>query len=442
MAASGVALSMPGLFGCGGSGSSAGPCDTPAFRNSLSVSPFTEVVLGQIALADAVDGRVTTARTAEEVQRIFNQHGSTEIFHRFATRKDAVQIHGGTYGWALGLDRAQLARELRMPFNPEIGLFGTYGDGVFYQEPPDFTDYPQITVPGEWTSLGLEQMLPLIHEYAATVAAQILSTGVRVNIWDIGNEVENGVAGVTVRPAFPDQRYKAPDAVDPAIGQMNVLNLFAMGDEARIAWSATHLWPYVGRLLAAAAEGIRSVDARAKFSTHIGQTGMRSPEVALAFWRTVRDAAGYVPDEIGSSYYPTLGRTFFGADDMFQWFKDLATGVHNEFDRRVFIGEYGHPSAPMSNPTYGNLFNDPVPGYTISEQGQHDFTRDLISWGVETSLLSGIRPWAPDYCLVSPGWQPMSFFTVPENDTETTKAVITAVDEVIPPGQNCAGDVG
>ena len=73
----------------------------------------------------------------------------------------------------------------------------------------------------------------------------------------------------------------------------------------------------------------------------------------------------------------------------------------------MFIGEYGYPTALMQPPY---LFNDQVENYPISEAGQYQFTHDLVTWGIESGCLAGIRPWAPDYCTNS-GWAPMSWFT-------------------------------
>lgn len=415
--ASGAALSLPAWAPDVAVSASCVP--GPAFRNSLSVSPFTESVLKSVALSD---GR-GTASTVLEVQELFNRHGASEIYQRIATRKFVPQTDAEA-GWARGLERAVLARELGMPFNPELGLFAGYGDGATYQEPPDFTDYPSIRLPGRWTSLTLDQMIGPLREYGALVARQILDTGVRVNFWDLGNEVENGIAGVAVRPLFPTTSYEAPNAVDPAIGLMSVPTLVAMPEDQRIAWCEAHLWPYVGRLLGAAAEGIRSVDPHARFSTHISHFGHRTPNVQVAFWQAVK-AVGYLPDQLGTSYYPTAGKTTFGAPDMFEFFKQTATALGERFDRQLFIAEYGYPSSLMQPPY---PFNDPVPGYPQTEAGQHDFTRDLVAWGTASGHLAGIRPWAPDFCTSE--WQPMSWFT-PAANTTSAKPALHAITDAL-----------
>ncbi len=358
-----------------------------------------------------------------ELQQLFQRQGATEMYARIATLKSPPPTNGPT-GFEFGLRRAALARTLGMPFNPELGLFADYGDGATYQQPPDFTDYPSIRLPGPWTSLALGEMLPALREYGALVARQILGTGVDVNFWDLGNEVENGVAGVAVRPLFPTTSYRAPDAVDPAIGLMSVPTLVAMPEDQRIAWCQAHLWPYVGRLLAAAAEGIRSVDPSGRFSTHISHFGHRTSAVQVAFWDTVR-RVGYLPDQLGTSYYPTDGRSTLGANAMFEWFKQTATALGQRFGRQVFIAEYGYPSGLMQPPY---PFNDPVPVYTMSESGQHDFLRDLLTWGTASGRLAGIRPWQPED--VSSEWQPMSFFD-PSGSIAKAKPVMRAFREVL-----------
>jgi arabinogalactan endo-1,4-beta-galactosidase len=415
-AAGGAMLALPGL-----AQARAAAVSRP-FRNSLSVSPFIEVVLKSMSLSDGS----RTARTMAETQQLFNAHGATEVYARVATSKSAP-IGDSDCGWASALVRARLARDLGMPLNPEIMLCGTYGDGATYQDPPIFDSYPQIRLPGPWTTLTLEQMLPPLRQYGALLAKQILNTGVRVNYWDLGNEVENGIAGVCVYPLFPTTAYSPPDNVDPLIKTQSVPGFVAEGESARIAFCQQHLWPYVARLIAAARDGIRSVDRNAKFSTHISDFAQSTSATQLAFWEVIKDN-GYLPDLLGTSYYPTDGKTTTGPLDKFQWFKDTATALGQKYGRQIFIAEYGYPSATMPPPY---PFNDQVPGYTQDEAGQHAFTRDLVAWGVTSDRLAGLRPWAADYCSNS-GWQPMSWFDVNGDGKSTTpKPVLHAMSDVV-----------
>jgi arabinogalactan endo-1,4-beta-galactosidase len=376
---------------------SARGCAGRGFRVSLSVSPFTEAVVGAVSLTD---GR-RTARTITGVQRLLNQHGATEVFVRVATRESASDRRG-EYGFAHAIERARLAAHLGMPLNPELGLWAVYGD-ITHQPAPDFSDYPSIPLPGPWLSLSLEQMEGALRQYGALVARQILSTGVHVNYWDLGNEVEWGVAGVAIR-SFDQTGYSPPDTVDPAIGQMTAVQLLGMPEADRIAWLRQHLWPYVGRLLAAAAQGVRSVDRRARFSTHLASIGVQDAALHTAFWEAMYHA-GYYPAQFGTSLYPTNG----DPGDRKAIFLSIAQTLQQRFRRKLFFAEFSYPSGPM-----GSSFpwNNTQPGYPQTPDGQFRYLRDLVAQSVATGAVAGIRPWAPDYCINPPGiWEPMSLFT-------------------------------
>ena len=120
------------------------------------------------------------------------------MYARVSTRQSLVR-GAGDHTMNGGLERARIAASLHLAFNPELGLFGNYGD-IRCQPPPDFSDYPVVVLPGPWSSLTLDQMTAALRAYGAAAAKQIIGTGATVGIWDLGNEVEFGVAGVAVRP--------------------------------------------------------------------------------------------------------------------------------------------------------------------------------------------------------------------------------------------------
>jgi arabinogalactan endo-1,4-beta-galactosidase len=335
------------------------------------------------------------------------RHGSNEVYARIATTQK-YRTGSGDHSMDRGLERAHMAAALHLPFNPELGLFNIYGD-IRCQPAPDFSDYPSIQLPGPWTSLPLDRMLAALQAYGAAAARQILSTGAAVRIWDLGNETEFGIAGVAVRPAPGScddtaggkDWYRAPDAVDPAIGKMTAHALMQMAESRRIAWLAEHLWPHEARMLAAVAAGIRSVDPRARFSTHVSGVAAVQPTLAVAFFKAMKQG-GFAADELGASYYPTSSAF---PKDRLQAFEDMARAARRELDRPVFIAEFGYPAAKMQGVF---SWNDAVAGYPETPDGQANFVRDLVAWGKREKVLSGIRPWAPD--LAAPGWGPMSLF--------------------------------
>jgi hypothetical protein len=72
----------------------------------------------------------------------------------------------------------------------------------------------------------------------------------------------------------------------------------------------------------------------------------------------------------------------------------------------------------------GFIWNDAVKGYPQSAEGQAKFLHDLVTWGRETGVLSGIRPWAPE--LAAPGWGPMSFFAL-DGKTAVARPALDAI---------------
>ena len=377
------------------------------FRVSLSVSPFTEIALSQGLVF--TDGKIS-ANTTEDVQRLFIAYGANEVYSRIATTR-TYSKGIGDHSLERGLSRARLAKSLNLPLNPELGLFNIYGD-VTCQPPPDFRDYPELKVPGPWTSLTIDRMLPVLQGYGAIAAKAILDTGVTVRLWDLGNEVEFGMAGVAPRP-FPNACndtaggpgwYQPPDSVDPEIGKMSVPALLMLPEAERIEWLRNHVWRYTSRMFAAVAAGIRSVHRRARFSTHVSGVMAVRPTEAVAFY-TAMQQGGFLPDELGFSFYPSSSARPPGR---LAAFETTATAVREKFHRPVFLAEFGYPSTQMREGPFAS-WNYALDKYPITPEGQADLLRDLTAWGVAGGL-SGIRVWAPDGAF--PGWEPFSLFSL------------------------------
>ena len=375
------------------------------FRISVSVSPFTELLLSNGIIF--TDGS-TTARNAEELQKLLMKYGANEVYARLATTRTHEKGFGD-HSLNRVLERSRMARALNLPLNPELGLFNIYGD-IRCQPSPDFHEYPELKVPGPWTSLTIDEMLPLLRSYGAIAAKTILATGVTVRIWDIGNEVDFGSAGVAPRPLEPgcDDTaggpgwYQPPDKVDPAIGKMSVLSLIRLPEADRIQWLQAHLWPHLARMLGAVAAGVRSVDSKARFSTHLSGISAVIPKQAVAFYQVLSDG-GFLPDELGFSFYPS------SADkpaDRLQAFEKTLMAVHESLKRPVFVAEFGYPTGPIREGDFAN-WSHALDGYPLSEGGQAALIRHIAEWGPSVGL-TGIRPWAPD--VVAPGWEPFALF--------------------------------
>jgi len=391
------------------------------FRNGLCATSFSDGVFEKkIAFRD---GR-RLAGDALALQKLMMARGSNEVFARLGSSRAATQRKPeGAMGAARR--RAALARRVGLPLNPEFLLCADYGD-MGGQPEPDFSRYPEIRLTKPWHELGIEAMCDAMRIYGRIVAREILETGVRVNVWDIGNEVEFGVAGVAIPPMNPQiggpgWRYRAPDAVDPEIGKMSLGKFFLMKKADQVAWGKTHLWNYVGRIMAAVADGIREVDPTARFATHTSAIASLMPEVFVGFHEAM-DAAGFRAQECGVSYYPTNTKLI---PNRLERFKETVLLTRQQLRRPVYIAEFGYAAGPV---TYGgDDWANPVEGYPCTPAGQASFLRDLVSWGARDGLLSGVRPWAPDY--VGEGWQGMALFDAPVDGVALARPGLAAVTE-------------
>ncbi len=384
---------------------------TPAFRVALSVSPFTATLLASgVAFSDGT----RTATTAADLQKLYVAHGSNEVFVRVATEMTHPAGHAEDHSYAAAIAASALARSLGLPLNPELGLWANYGD-VTCQPPPDFTGYPSLTLPGAWNTLTVDQMLPVLRAYGTLMAHAILDPGTEVRIWDIGNEVDFGTAGVAPN-GINCSGWIAPDGVDPAIGTQTVLALLMMAEPARAAWLAAHVWPAEARLLSAVADGIRAVDPKARFATHISQA--TDTAFAQAFYQAMH-AGGFSPDELGFSYYPSASASATrGAD-----FRATVAAVRADFGKPVFIAEFAYPAGPIGGGAYGS-WTHAFPSYPVSPGGQADLLQALASWGIASGV-SGIRYWAPEV-FVS-GWGGLAIFAAPTTGPSTAGPAMDSI---------------
>lgn len=392
-----------------------------SFRNGLCATSFAEGVFKTgITFRD---GKRTAANMLE-LQKLMMAHGSNEVFVRLGSsrtpRGPAREGH-----MAAARRRAQLARAVRLPLNPEFLLCAQYGD-MAGQPEPDFSGYPEIKLSKPWHELGIGEMCDAMRIYGKIVARELLDTGVTVNVWDIGNEVEFGIAGVATPPMAPNiggpgWKYQPPDAIDPEIGKMSLGKFFMMKSADQVAWGKTHLWNHVGRILAAVADGIREVDRKARFATHASAIASMLPEVFVGFHEAI-EAAGFHAEQLGVSYYPTNTKLI---PNRLEKFKQTARLAVERLHRPVYIAEYGYAAGPV---TYGGQdWANPVDDNPCTPQGQADFTRDLVAWGVGEKLIAGIRPWAPDY--VGGGWQGMAMFDAPIDQVASARPSLYAIEK-------------
>lgn len=393
------------------------------FRVALSLSPFS---LNQFEDGYSFVVGDKTATTPEELQNIYRDLGSTEMYVRIATKrhKTAQDITDGkddpnanVHTFDQGMRLCRIAAALDIPINPEIMCAYTYMDMDGIQA-PRFDEYPEIYAlqnGKKWEDLTLDEICTVLEAYGEFVADSILATGCTVNNWNLGNEANFGFAGVGMG---------VETAVDSKLGKASAMKRY-MASVFSVWWLKKHVWQYNVKEFAAVKSGIlnayakRGLDAsNVKFSTHIA-TVVFTPRCSASYFRYMK-ANGYNMETAGISYYPSAPAMSLNKKKLLT---KTITRINKKCNVPVFIGEFSYPSGKMQGAFAG--WNKKLKGYEKNQQGQADIYSDVVKWG-KTHGMAGIRYWAPDF----EGWYSMAMFEF-SNKEGTAKNILLNHKEII-----------
>ena len=177
-----------------------------SFRLALSLSPFS---LPQFKQGYTFRIGDKTASTPEELQAVYRELGSTEMYCRIATKRHvtdedvtdgAPDPNANVHTFDQGIELCRIAAKLDIPINPEIMCAYTYMD-METQQAPRFDEYPEIYAlqnGKDWSELSLDEICAVLRAYGAFVGEAILETGCTVNDWNLGNEANFGFAGISL----------------------------------------------------------------------------------------------------------------------------------------------------------------------------------------------------------------------------------------------------
>ena len=392
-----------------------------SFRVALSLSPFT---LNQFEAGYSFKVGNQTATTPEDLQKIYQSLGSTEMYVRLATKRHKPYKADGSldnttdgkpdenanaHTFDQVIQTCKIAAKLNIPINPEIMCAYIYMDMDGTQAPRFYqSDYPElyanptfakIMKDGNkdiWQTLSLEDICTVLEIYGEFIGDSILATGATVNNWNLGNEANFGFAGIGIG---------MPNSFDQKLAKAGFMKRY-MSSLFNIAWLKKHVWCYEAQTLAAVRRGIEKAYVKAgkdvskiKFSTHIA-TVVSTPRSSASFF-TYMAEHGYKMETAGISYYPSAPAMSFNKKKLLT---KTVTRINKKCNVPVFIGEFSYPSQDMVGPFAG--WNSQLGTYKKDQKGQADVYRDVIAWG-KTHGLIGIRYWAPDY---EGEWYPMSMF--------------------------------
>ena len=360
-----------------------------------------------------------TANTLKGLQEMFNYYGATEMYVRINTTRhypdESVNdyYHARMHCLDESLKACQVASELGMPINVELGCFAAYSD-AFESQYPIFDEYSDeelgITYPTdkdgkrkEWKDMSLDEIKIVLRAYGKFVANTIKTeTGANVEIWDLGNETNYGFGGIMM---------PLKSSVSKATSKQFWVTYLKKNFGAD--WLAKNIWCYNGQMFAALKEGILEVYPNAKFSSHIS-TVTWGADYTVKYFKTL-EANGYKVDQAGISYYPNATGVIL---DKVSQIKQIVLACNDELGVNVMLAEYGYANETgLASGTFASWSNE-VHGYKLTDEDAAKFLGELITWGKENGM-AGIRPWAPELDWANP-W----FDFNKDTKTATSKQVI------------------
>lgn len=393
------------------------------FRVALSLSPFS---LNQFDKGYKFNVNDKTASTPEELQNIYRELGSTEMYVRIATKRHVTaedvtdgepDENANVHTFDQGIRLCQIAKALDIPINPEIMCAYTYMD-MDKQQAPRFDEYPEFNYlmnGKKWEELELDEICTVLEAYGEFVATAILETGCTVENWNLGNEANFGFAGISMG---------LKTAVDPKLEKAGTFKKYTAPVFAR-GWLKKHVWKHDAKAFAAVRQGILNAYAKlgkdasnVKFSTHVA-TVVFPAGCTAKYFNFMRDN-GYEMETAGISYYPSAPSMALSKKGLL---KKTVKKVNKKCGLKVFIGEFSYPSGKMDGPFAG--WNKKVKGYKHDQQGQASIYSDVVKWGKANGMV-GIRYWAPDY----EGWFAMSMFEF-SNKVGTAKLILNNHNNLI-----------
>ena len=264
--------------------------------------------------------------------------------------------------------------------------------------------------PAQWKDYSLEETAAALKNYTYETTKYYKDNGVKIELYEIGNEIEFGVCGYSndTKLALPGVNYLTDI---PAVRK--------------------GIWEKEAVLLKAAIEGVKQADPEAKTVLHISTA--QWPDLVGGFFKAMNDF-GVKYDYGGLSYYEWFNPhpTIPSPENFF----DLSVEAIAKQGKKVIISEYSYPSA--ENPVSGFLVKE-IPGYPFTPEGQAKWLRDFLLKAENNPNIESVFYFFPDHFLDQVVPQTALFlddkhpkpaiyeFTKFQNDSDLTLPVIKSV---------------
>lgn len=265
--------------------------------------------------------------TEYEASAVIESGRSTSGMMQYKLKSDGTQVYRQTYGAGIcDVDTAAVIGKLATEYGMKVLIDFHYSD--FWADPK------KQRVPKAWEGMSLEQKETALYDFTKTSLETLLDAGVDVGMVQVGNEINNGMAGET----------------DSA----NVCALLKKGSQAVRDVAAGKSQ----KMLVA----VHYTDPQNEGYQYGKATELKNADVDY--------------DVFATSYYPF----WHGSTD--QLTANLQA-IAKDFDKKVMVAEISYAWTMEDGDGYGNVVysgaGDQTYGYSIDAEGQAAAVRDTIT---------------------------------------------------------------
>lgn len=223
--------------------------------------------------------------------------------------------------------------------------------------------------PAAWEGLSDTEVITRVERHGAEVAGYYKSLGLAIEVFEIGNELDFGVCGITLN------KLQIPPGIDPVNNP---------------AWLRDNLWVKGAPILQAAIRGVRSVYPDSKILLHVAGFGYSTDNTAASgFFQSMKDLG--VPFDIAGLSLPYM---FGGGPQLAQPYFAQSEFSH-ALDRIAATGkpiqivEFSYPAEPAG------ATQTPAAAYPFSPEGQARYVQDFAN--AVRGRVQAIHYFYPDY---------------------------------------------
>ncbi|QEO14035.1 hypothetical protein FLP10_06055 [Agromyces intestinalis] len=280
---------------------------------------------------------------AADLFEVLADHGITDV--RVRVWNDPFDADGNGYGGGnVDADRAIEIGERATAAG--LGVLVDFHYSDFWADPA------KQQSPKAWAGLSIDERADAVHDFTADTLARMVAAGVDVELVQVGNETNNGVAGVSG-------------------------------------------WPEMARIFSAGSAAVRETVPDALVAVHF-----TNPETSgrYAGYAANLDRYGVDYDVFASSYYPywhgTLGNL-----------TSVLRQVADTYGKQVMVAETSWATTLDDADGHGNVIDLPSEAtqYPVSVQGQATAVRDVIQAVTDVGDAGlGVFYWEPAWLPVGP----------------------------------------